>query len=146
MKWNWGTGIVVVSLLFMSFIVTLVVKTYKHKVDLVSEDYYSQELVFQERINKMNNASALVSKVSWETGDKNIVVQFPKQADSSVTGTIEFFRPSDSGKDLSIPVQLDREGKQAIDRTLLVQGLYKIKIDWVMDHKGYYIEEDIFIQ
>lgn len=146
MKWNWGTGIVIVSLLFMSFIVMLVVKTYKHKVDLVSEDYYAQELGFQEKINKMKNASALTEKVSWTMNDNDIIVQLLHPFDSTATGTIEFFRPSDSGKDLSIPIHLDSGGKQLIDRKLLVQGLYKIKIDWAMGDKGYYIEEDIFIQ
>ena len=65
MKNNWASGIVLVMILFMSFIVMLVVKTYSHKVDLVSEDYYNQELMFQERLDKMNNVQE-EDKVTWE--------------------------------------------------------------------------------
>jgi hypothetical protein len=147
MKFNWGTGIIIVSLLFMSFIVMLVVKTYKLKVDLVSEDYYSQELAFQDRIDKMNNVKSNLDKVIWNVEANEIVFQFPTYiVDTSITGTIEFFRPSDSDKDLIIPIQIDQAGKQHVRKAQLYQGLYKLKIDWSTNHKGYYMEEDVFIQ
>jgi hypothetical protein len=146
MKFNWGTGIVIASLLFMSFIIVLVVKTYQHKVDLVSEDYYNQELHFQEKINKMNNAKAQSNKVLWQMNKKEIVFQFPKDTDSSMAGYIEFFRPSDSGKDLTFSIQLDADRKQHLPIEHLMHGLYKLKIDWTLNKKGYYIEEDIYIQ
>lgn len=147
MKFNWGTGIVMVALLFMSFIVMLVVKTYKLKVDLVSEDYYSQELAFQDRIDKMNNVKNNSDKVIWNVNENEIVFQFPVYAlDSSVTGTIEFFRPSDSEKDFIIPIQLDQAGRQYVRKAQLFQGFYKLKIDWSTSRKGYYMEEDVFIQ
>lgn len=146
MKFNWGTGIVIVSLLFMSFIVTLVVKTYQHKVDLVSEDYYNQELHFQDRINKMNNAEAQTNKILWQINKTEIIFQFPRDTDSNTTGYIEFFRPSDSKKDLIVAIQLDVDKKQYFSKDRLLQGLYKIKIDWTANNKGYYIEEDIYIQ
>ena len=54
MKWNWGTGIVIGMLSFMSFILYLVItmstdKNYSH--DLVTDDYYAKEMVYQNEIN-----------------------------------------------------------------------------------------------
>ena len=51
MKINWGTGIVLAFIGFISFIMYFVVnmntnKKYDH--DLVTEDYYKQELEFQK--------------------------------------------------------------------------------------------------
>jgi hypothetical protein len=144
MKFNWGHGIILASLFFMLFIVTLVIKTYSHKVDLVSEDYYNQELHFQERINKMNNVSE-ADKVVWKIQKREIIFQFPQKMNSS-KGTIEFFRPSDSSKDWKIPIDIDSEGKQYLHTEILLHGLYKIKIDWIANSKEYYMEEDIYIQ
>ncbi len=147
MKFNWGTGIVLVSLLFMTFIVVLVVKTYQHKVDLVSEDYYSQELTFQDRIDKMNNVKKDADKVKWEMKETEIRFQFPTCKDyTTIKGTIEFFRPSEVGKDVTIPVQTDAVREQAVSKAPLLRGLYRLKLDWSADGVLYYTEEDIFIQ
>ncbi len=146
MKFNWGTGIVIASLLFMSFIVTLVIKTYQHKVDLVSEDYYNQELNFQEKINKINNIKSQADKVTWQIEEKEIVLQFPITKGFIPSGVIEFFRPSDSSKDLKIPIFIDKENKQHLRKELLVRGLYRIKIEWKTNNVEYYMEEDLFIQ
>ena len=58
-KINWGTGIVIAIVLFIAFILSFVYKTifmeeYEHH--LVSEDYYKDELHYQEEIDKLNNA------------------------------------------------------------------------------------------
>src|SRR4051812_11834776 len=128
MKFNWGTGIVLTSLFFMLFIITLVVKTYSHKVDLVSEDYYNQELHFQERIDKMNNVKSEDDKVKWKIQGKEISFHFPKKMNSP-SGTIEFFRPSDSAKDWKVQINVNNERIQSLHTKMLLHGLYKIKID-----------------
>ncbi len=62
MKLNWGTAVVIAMISFMVFILTFVYRSavmdeYQH--ELVSEDYYGDELHYQEEIDKLNNASAL---------------------------------------------------------------------------------------
>ncbi len=143
---NWGTGIFIVFSLFVAFILALVVKTYSHKVDLVSEDYYSQELRFQERIDKMNNVKLPSDKVTWELKGDVVIFQFPSYMDSTITGTIEFFRPSDSGKDIVIPIVINSQKSQSVQKKMLVHGLYKVKVDWKFNNKGYFMEEDLVIQ
>lgn len=52
-KFNWGTGIVIAMVLFMTFILTFVYKslTPQYTHDLVSEDYYKDELLYQKEID-----------------------------------------------------------------------------------------------
>ena len=62
-KINWGTGIVIAIVSFMSFIIFLVVsmttnQEFNH--DLVVEEYYKQELSFQDQLN-------------WETNSQNLI-------------------------------------------------------------------------
>ena len=57
MKINWGTAIVLVFIGFISFIMYFVIKmntNKKYEHDLVTEDYYSKELAFQEEIDAKN--------------------------------------------------------------------------------------------
>ncbi|WP_371877551.1 FixH family protein [Aquimarina sp. Aq78] len=66
MKINWGTAIVLVFIGFISFILYFVVKMninsdYEH--DLVTEDYYKQELAFQNEINAEKNSKTLLKDV-----------------------------------------------------------------------------------
>ena len=51
MKINWGTGLVIGMVLFIAFIMFMVItmmtdKKYSH--DLVTEDYYQKEIVYQQ--------------------------------------------------------------------------------------------------
>jgi hypothetical protein len=127
----------------MLFITGLVIKTYQFKVDLVSEDYYGQELRYQETINKMNRSA----KIDWMQDSTFVVLKFPEGVRRDViNGKIEFYRPSDSARDFSIPIKLDENGNQRLQRDLFITGLYKIKIDWKLKGTDYYTEEDIYIQ
>ena len=55
MKFNWGTGVVIAFILFISFIMYFVISMNTDKSldhDLVDENYYKQELEFNKDINK----------------------------------------------------------------------------------------------
>src|SRR6476469_1466632 len=53
---NWGNRLVLVFAGFAALIGTMVYKAVHTKFDLVSKDYYSDELKFQEKIDGNNNA------------------------------------------------------------------------------------------
>ena len=55
MKMNFGNYITIAFIAFGAFIVTLVVKTFAFKPELVSETYYEDELNYQDRINRIKN-------------------------------------------------------------------------------------------
>ena len=62
MKINWGTGIVLAFIGFIAFIMYFVIsmninKDYQH--DLVTDDYYKEELEYQNDIDKEENANNL---------------------------------------------------------------------------------------
>ena len=84
MKINWGTAIVIAFVCFISFIMYFVIsmstnKKYEH--DLVVEDYYQQELKYQNDINKEEHAKTLNSNVTWIKTTDGIQITFPKDLD-----------------------------------------------------------------
>ena len=56
---DFGGKIIILYLSFVGLILTLVFMSYGQKVELVSADYYAQEINFQQKINATNNEKSL---------------------------------------------------------------------------------------
>ncbi len=103
MKINWGTGIVLAFIGFISFIMYFVInmninKKYDH--DLVTEDYYKQELNFQNDLNKENNAKSLEKDLTWKKTKEGILIMFPNNLDiKNIKGKVFLYRPSNKQLD-----------------------------------------------
>lgn len=84
MKINWGTAIVIAFGLFITFILYFVFKVQinpKYDNELVTEDYYQQELKVQGNIERTSNANALEEKIELKKSEEGITIQFPKDFD-----------------------------------------------------------------
>ena len=146
MKINWGTGIIIAFILFISFIMYFVInmnlnKKYDH--DLVTEDYYGEELLHQNEIDKVDNAKELKENVSWKKTDDGILISFPKDLDyTNITGNVILYRPSNKKVDFEIPISLS-DHYLLIPKTSLLNGRWNIKVDWKYDGKSYLYKESI---
>jgi len=133
MKINWGTGIVIGFVLFIGFIMFMVVtmltdKNFNH--DLVTPDYYNQELKYQEEIDAEKNAQKLSENVSIRNSKEGITISFPKDLKfSNIKGNVSFYRPSNKKLDFDIPIVLS-SNKLLIPDNRLVEGRWDIKVNW----------------
>jgi hypothetical protein len=143
---GWGTKIAILYGGFVLLIVFMVIMSVNQKVDLVSENYYDQEVAYQGRINEMNNANTLSEKVTTAFINNGIEITFPEEMKGKiVTGNVLFFRPSDKTKDFTLPVKLDDNAAQFVAGSNLQKGMYKLQIDWKADNKNYYSEQVVVI-
>lgn len=137
MKINWGTAIVIAFMAFISFIMYFVIsmstdKNFDH--DLVVEDYYQQELKFQDDINKVENAKNLSKNISFKKTDNGILLSFPKDLNiNDIKGKVFLYRPSNKQLDFEMPISLSNHNLLIPDNSLL-DGRWNIKIDW--SHKA----------
>jgi len=146
MKWNWGTGIFIVIVLFIGACVAFIVYSQKQKWSLVEEDYYPKELRHEEKLAKIRNANALTIQLLVKLDKSNLIIQFPSDfRGKSLTGTIDIYRPSDEKLDVVVPVAVDTSLSQCIPLRKLSQGRYVAKIDWTSEGKDYFKELDVFI-
>lgn len=142
---NFGVKITILYLCFVGMILTLVFMCYNQNVELVSKDYYAQELKFQDKIDAINNEKSLEKSISHVMNDKEIVLSIdPVLISSAFSGDIIFFRPSDSSKDVKMKMNFVNN-QQAINTSLLIHGAYKMQLSWVSNGKHYFKEEVIFI-
>lgn len=142
---NFGVKITALYLGFVALILTMVFMSFGQKVELVSKDYYAQEIAFQDKINSINNERSLNGSINHEINGKQITLTIDTtNCNKDLEGTIVFFRPSDSSKDIKIKMDFNN-GTQIINEPSLIHGAYKLQLSWVSNHTNYFKEEVIFI-
>jgi len=147
MKINWGTGIVIGMLAFVSFIMYFVVtmmssSDYDH--DLVVEDYYKAELHYQQDIDAQENALALNEQISLERRGDSLIVLFPEVIDlEKTTGMVSLYRPSNKNLDFSIPFSEIKSSEFEIPADQLVNGRWNVKVTWQNSEKEFMFKTEI---
>ena len=146
MKINWGTAIVIAIIGFMAFIMFFVIKMStndKYDHDLVVDDYYQQELEFQQDINKESNSKNLKTNVAWLKTNEGIVISFPPELEfNKINGKVFLYRPSNKQLDFEIPISLSNHNLLIPDKRLL-DGRWNISIDWSYNGQNYLFKEAI---
>src|SRR5690606_8492815 len=105
---------------------SFVIFTGFHKVDLVDDNYYEEELKYQNIIDKKLRSNNLIEKLLIETGDNYIKFKYPNLfKPEQITGSITFFRPSDKTKDFMIPVKAGLDGSQLVGKSKLEKGMWR---------------------
>ncbi len=140
MKINWGTGVVIGFVVFISFIMYMVVhmltdKEYNH--DLVTEKYYEKGTLYQEEIDAETNAQLLSENVKISNNREGILITFPKDLNpSNIKGTVSFYRPSNKKLDFDLPIVLSSNALLIPDNRLL-EGRWDIRVDWTYEGVHY---------
>lgn len=147
MKFNWGTGIVIAIVAFMSFIMYFVItmstdKSYSH--DLVTEKYYQKELTFQDEIEATKNALALKEKVTINKTDQGLKVDFPSIFNpEEIKGKVFLYRPSNKQLDFEILISISKPYLLVPEKRLL-DGRWNMTISWKYKNKDYLLQKEIF--
>jgi len=145
----WPLGIILAFVIFMSGTATLIVLACLHRTDLVSADYYEQEIRYQGQMDRMEHAKQLNEKVSvtYDAGQKKITVSLPPEhARLAATGSIQLYRPSAAGLDQLMKLNLDSNGVQTINAAGLRAGLWKVKVLWTVGAQEYFIDEKVNVK
>lgn len=145
---RWPVGITVVYISFLLIVIGIVIFSTYHRVDLVHEDYYEQEIKYQQQIDRINRAAALGNTVEWNYDEKlrSVTLSFPKKFNAQkVEGRILFFRPSDARQDKLISLKLSPDNIQVISTNHLIPGLWKLKIFWKVEDMDFYYEGILII-
>ncbi|NEW78386.1 MAG: FixH family protein [Gelidibacter sp.] len=145
-KISWPTGIVLALSAFIIFILSFVFKaTFLPEYDhhLVSDDYYKDEMNYQQEIDKLNKAAALNEDVSLTKVAEGLLIKFPAEFDpEKITGTISFQRPSNDKIDFQLPIKLTSTDYLISDDNL-VQGIWNVKIEWTINSNTYLFKEKL---
>jgi len=145
MKISWGWKITMLYSGFVVMMVSLVVASTHQHFDLVSKDYYEEEIAYQKVIDAGKNQSALSRPLAIHASDKTVTIDFPEEfKDKALSGNIQFYSPVNSewDKNFSISAQ---NNSVTILRSALHNTRYTVKISCKVDGKNYYQESEIML-
>lgn len=143
---NWGNKLVVVFVVFALFMGYMVYRALSTKYDLVSKDYYKDELRYQERIDGVKNAVALDS-VTISQDASTIQIQLPKEHQGyAVKGEVFFYCITDESKDFKLPLQVDSTATQVVMKKQLQKAPYQVKLNWQVGKDSFYNEQKLIVK
>ncbi|HIP35233.1 MAG TPA: hypothetical protein EYG85_00085 [Crocinitomix sp.] len=140
MKLNWGQSITLVIILFMGFILTLVYKMHYRDADLVRDDYYEQEVLYNGKKQSILNYKKLSDKIKITQKEEGIVINFPSSIHIK-GGNVEFYRADDKSLDKNYNIELDKELRMILPYEDFRVGRYEINITFNDNSNKSYLYE-----
>ncbi|HLP75903.1 MAG TPA: FixH family protein [Candidatus Paceibacterota bacterium] len=144
----WPLGITLGALLCIGCYATFVIIACTHKSELVSDNYYDQEIKYQTRIDSQTRTARLATRATATYDDvaKSILVSLPAEhVGKSAGGEIVLFRPSEAGQDRTFKFAPDAVGTQVLDVADVPQGLYRLRFSWNVSGEDYFLDQKIII-
>lgn len=145
-KLNWGFGVVVAFVGFISFIMYFIVSMMtneKYDYDLVTEEYYKQELSYQKEIDLEKTTQLVGMQVQTAKVAEGLQITFPEKIDPKlVSGTMFLYRPSNKQQDFEIPISLS-DSHLLIPNNRLKDGRWNIQIKWSYNGQQFLTKEQL---
>ncbi|MCB0767846.1 MAG: FixH family protein [Flavobacteriales bacterium] len=142
---NWGKGIAAALIAFAAMMAWFLVKASQNPEPLVTEDYYAEELRFQQRIDGMVKAQAFSAPVTMTFERDRVWLRFPAElAGEPVSGELALLRPNGPKADRSFQFVTD-SGAVLIAGVDLLPGRYNAALTWTARGDELYTEEKVFV-
>lgn len=140
LNWHWGKGIVLVYALFVAGMLYLVFQSKQQKLDLVVDDYYQQELKFQDQIDASRRAmdAGAMPSVVKENGQQ--FLEIPGTSGQPVKGTLLAYCAADKNRDQKMELHETSAGRWQLPLSELAKGMYVFKVHWQVSNQMYYAE------
>ena len=128
---------------------TMVVFCSRHPADLITANYYEEELHFQGQVERVNRTRHLAAQTSivYDEAMKCLTIALPpEQTRQKVIGSIHLYRPSTAALDRTLKLEVDSTGTQRLDAATLLPGLWKVRVSWTVENQDYFTDQKIVIE
>lgn len=139
MRFNWGHGIALFYTTFAVSMITMAVKTTNYDHSLVVDNYYEEDLRYQQQIDKQTAAAALLQPLEWHYDHRadQLELQFPTGL-GRIAATLHLYRPSDKRLDRRLPLLVPPDGRVRVSAADWQAGRWKLNLEWEADGVRYY--------
>lgn len=142
---NWGWKLAIGSGLFMAMIIYFVIQSFQTNINLVSDNYYEDELNFQSEMVAQKNANALEEKVEVVLQGEEILISYPEFfVGNGSEGEVLFYKPANNAHDKTFKCNLNKS-LQVVAKSNLEKGRYFAKVNIKKGEQAYYFEQRLTI-
>ena len=144
--WMWGLTATIV--IFIAFFVGFAIWTFQDDVELVYDNYYDKDVVFEQQIKRVARTQALTIQpiLTYHQTTQVLDLKFPLALGHTPTdGEVLLFRPADLHKDRLSHLILVGDSLQTIGLPDLDPGLWRIKLNWTSGGEEYYLEQSLMV-
>lgn len=137
---NWGKGIVIGLVVFVTFISAMGVYMFGQPDDY-DKQYYEKGLAFNA--DYVREKQVYIDKLQPEIriSSANLLINFVKPA----VGKIHFVRPSDRKMDQVLGLKTDQNDQVHIPLSQLAKGPWNLVIEWANGGRKYLYQQEIFV-
>ena len=140
-KFHWGHGITIFYIVFVGVVITALVASFSVDHSLVVDDYYATDLAYQSRYDKTKNSmQSPILQIS-----KDVIAQVTTiglKTEKPVIGKVQWYRPSDQSADFVVEL---KGNQTTVSTDKLLKGKWVLKVEWTIEGKTSYAEEQIFV-
>ncbi len=143
----WPIGIVAVFVMFISWIATFIGIAVTNSMDLVTENYYADEIQFQERIDSTKRVAATTGfEIAFNAENDLVTLQLPEEhRGEAVTGKLKLYRPDNAKLDHEIGLAASEQGRQTVSVKDLEKGNWKFEASWTASGETYFASKNIVV-
>ena len=126
-------------LIMMSILVYL---SMKQDVSMVSKNYYEQELIYQDKLDAMNNTAGYDKLFSLtRRSDGQVLLQIPPSLSEHISkGSVYFYCPSNETLDYIEELKATNTGSYLFSKNIIQHAGFTVKISFHSGDKDYYKE------
>ncbi len=147
MTLNWGHKITLGFSAFVVFMFFMVYKSMRTDFQLVSKEYYKDELAYQQVIDGTNRANQLSSAVSVTQTNEALTIQLPgEMKGKKISGNIWLYCPTNDKLDQRLTFTADANARYQLNRKTIAAGNYVVKINWTADGTAFYNEQPFTVK
>ena len=144
----WPYGIIAAFVVFLSGTTALIVLAFTQHNDLVTTNYYEDEVRFQSQIDRAARAQQATAQATadYDPVTRQLRISLPFDHARNAAGRVQLYRPSEAGLDRQLELHLDPAGVQTIDAAELKEGLWKVRITWTAGGEDFFVDRKIVVK
>jgi len=144
MKMNWGTGLAIWLVIFVTAILTFVTFAFNQDVNLVNKEYYQKGVHYDDVRKERERGKTQEKYFTINQEGENVNLTFDKDYFKSIKILdVQFYRPSDRRKDLHLQFETNVLN---VSKSQLIKGRYQLNVSWEKDGKEYMLEKYFFLK
>jgi hypothetical protein len=145
MKFDWGKGILLFFVVFLTLATIFIVFSLRQNNDLVTDDYYEQGADYTNQMETNQRSAIYADSLIFSQNQQTVTIVFcPDIVAGGKELTLHFYYAPDKQKDYILQ-NTSISDSVVISKKLLAHGRNILKTSWKMKERDYYLEKTIFI-